>query len=127
MASLEETHERIRITPEPQPVTVYFNDVVVASTKEALRLEETGYDPVYYIPRDRVEMAYLEATDKRTTCPYKGEATYWTISAMGRAGQNGAWSYETAHEGVKEIAGYIAFDKRAVRIEVDEAPTKQDW
>ncbi|MCE7026592.1 DUF427 domain-containing protein [Jiella avicenniae] len=127
MASLEETRERIRITPEPQPVTVYFNDVVVASTKEALKLEETGYDPVYYIPRDRVEMAYFEETDKRTTCPHKGEARYWTISAMGRAGENGAWSYETPHEGVKEIAGYVAFDRDAVRIEVDEAPTKQSW
>lgn len=125
MPTTEEIRRRITITPEPRAVTVYFDDVVVASTNEALRLEETGYDPVYYIPRDRVEMSYLVGTDKRTTCPYKGEARYWTISAMGRAGENGAWSYETPHQGVKEIAGYIAFAKDAARTEVDLPPTGQ--
>ncbi|MCQ0988449.1 DUF427 domain-containing protein [Jiella marina] len=127
MKSLEETRDHIKIERETQPVTVYFNDVVFASTNEALRLDEEGYDPVYYIPRDRIEMAYLIETDKRTTCPYKGEARYWTISAMGRAAQNGAWSYENPHEGVKDIAGYIAFAKDAVRVEVDAPPTEQSW
>ncbi|MBO0905987.1 DUF427 domain-containing protein [Jiella sonneratiae] len=127
MASPEETRQRITITPEPHPVTVYFDDVVIASTKEALKLVEDGHAPVYYIPRDRVEMAYFAATDKRTTCPHKGEARYWTITAMGRAAEDAAWSYETPHGGVQEIAGYIAFYPTAVRIEVDEPPTKRDW
>lgn len=127
MAHHEEAGTRISISPESNPVTVYFNDVVIASTNEALQLDETGHAPVYYIPRDRVEMAYLVATEKRTTCPHKGEARYWTISAMGRAGENGVWSYETPHEGVAQIAGYLAFDRDAVRIEVDAPPTSQSW
>lgn len=123
-APTQATRERITIERETRPVTVYFNDGVIASTNDALLLREQGHDPVYYIPRDRVEMSFLLDSDKRTTCPYKGEARHWTISAMNRAAPDGAWSYENPHEGVREIAGYIAFYKDAVRIEVDVPPTE---
>lgn len=123
----ESTRERITIEKETRPVTVYFNDVVIASTKDALVLKEKGYDPVYYIPRHHVETAYLTESDKHTTCPFKGEARYWTISAMNRAAQNGAWAYDTPHEGVRQIAEHIAFVKDAVTLEVDAPPTEQDW
>ena len=110
----------IRIEHETRPVQVLFHDTVIASTTQALKLQEGSYPPVYYIPRDHVEMAFLQESDRRTTCPHKGEARYWSISAEGYAGPDAVWSYEQPVEAAREIAGYLAFDPAQVRIAVAE-------
>ncbi|WP_206453684.1 DUF427 domain-containing protein [Aurantimonas marina] len=111
------TKDRISIEPAKGPVNVTFHDAIIASADNALVLRETGYDPVYYIPKDRVEMAFLQETDHRTTCPFKGEARYWSISAEGVGAENAVWAYDNPQEGVKEIAGHMAFDKRHFTID----------
>ncbi len=113
----ERIKERISIEPAGGPVTVTFHGAVIASADNALVLKETGYDPVHYIPRHRVEMAFLHETDRHTTCPFKGEARYWSISAEDTAAENAVWAYDTPHDGVREIAGHVAFDKRYVTID----------
>lgn len=110
----------ITIAPATGPVVVNFHGAIIASADNALVLKENGYEPIYYIPKDRVEMGFLHATDRHTTCPYKGEASYWSISAVGQAAENAVWAYETPRDSVKEIAGHVAFDKRHVTI---DAPT----
>ena len=114
--------ERITIRPAEGPVVVNFHGAILASAENALVLREKGYDPVYYIPKDRVEMGFLQATDRHTTCPYKGEASYWSISAEGQAAQNAVWAYETPKDEVRQIAGHLAFDRRHVTI---DAPTAE--
>lgn len=113
----ERIRERISIEPATRPVTVTFHGAVIASADNALVLTETGYDPVYYLPKDRVEMAFLHPADRSTTCPFKGEARYWSISAEGKAAENAVWAYDSPHDGVSEIAGHVAFDKRYVTID----------
>lgn len=108
----------ITITREEQPVNVYFHDNVIASTNDALVLKEGSYDPVYYIPKAHVAMAYLLQTDRHTTCPHKGEAMYWTISAGGSAAENAVWSYPKPKDQVMAIAGHLAFYPDKVRIKV---------
>lgn len=108
----------ITITPETRPVNVTFNDNVIASTKEALLLKEGSQSPVVYVPMAHVAMEFLEKTDRKTTCPHKGEASYWSISAGGAAAQNAVWGYETPKDNVKEIAGHVAFYPDKVRIEI---------
>ncbi|MFY0734069.1 MULTISPECIES: DUF427 domain-containing protein [Aurantimonas] len=115
----QRTRERIRIEPATGPVIVNFHGAILASTNEALVLHETGYDPVYYIPKDRVEMAYLRESDRRTTCPFKGEARYWSITAEAQAADDAVWAYDTPHAGVGEIAGHVAFDPSKVTVAVD--------
>lgn len=112
-----DTGEYITIEPFDGPVVVNFHGAIVASTKHALVLKERGYEPVFYIPKDRVEMAFLHESDHRTTCPHKGEARYWSIMAEAQAGKNAAWAYDTPHDGVASIAGHIAFDRRFVTID----------
>ena len=114
---MSDNDERIIVTPADHPVNITFNGAVLASTNEALVLTEKGYPPVYYIPKNRVEMAFFEDSDHRTTCPYKGEARYWSISAEGQAAKNAVWSYERPNEGVSAIAGYLAFDPAFVTID----------
>ena len=69
----------ISIEPHPQRVRVMFNGRAVADTTRALVLRETTYKPVYYIPREDADMAAFERTSHSTHCPYKGDASYYSI------------------------------------------------
>ena len=117
MSTLRES-PTITITPETQPVNVFFNDNVIATTKQALILQEGSYPPVIYVPKEHVAMEFLLPTDKHTTCPHKGEASYWTISAGGSSAENAVWGYDTPKDTVAAIAGHVAFYPDKVRIEV---------
>ena len=110
----------ITIAPASGPVVINFHGAIIASADNALVLKESGYEPVYYMPKDRVEMGFLRATDHHTTCPYKGEASYWSISAEGQAAENAIWAYETPKDAAKEIAGHLAFDRRHFTIDAPE-------
>ena len=81
----------------------------VADTQDAVVLHETGYKPVFYIPRSDMRMDLLEPTGHTTRCPYKGTARYWTIKAGGRAIDNAVWGYDTPLAAVADIKGHVAF------------------
>ena len=103
----------ITITPSRERVRVTFNGKVVADTSRALVLQEASYKPVFYIPREDAQMALTAKTAHSTHCPYKGDATYYTIKADGREAENAIWSYETPFPAMKQIegtAGYATFN-----------------
>ena len=99
----------ITITPNPNRVRVRLGGQVVAETRRALTLREASYPPVQYIPREDARMALLRRTDRVTHCPYKGDASYFTIEAGGRRAENAAWSYEHPYPAMAAIAGHLAF------------------
>ena len=84
---------------------------VVADTFRALTLREDGYPPVYYIPLDDVDQALLAPSQTRTYCPYKGDASYYTITLPEPGGQlaDAAWYYPEPYEAVTAIANCVAF------------------
>jgi uncharacterized protein (DUF427 family) len=110
----------ITITPAPYRVRVTFAGRVVADTMRALSLTEASYAPVMYIPREDVDLTAFERTDHTTRCPYKGEASYYSIHAGDRTAPNALWSYEQPLEAVSAIAGYVAFFPD--RVELEELP-----
>lgn len=120
MSAVQESGQKpyITIEPETRPVNVLFGDVIVATTNEALILTEGSYAPVVYVPREHVATEFFIPTDKHTTCPHKGEARYWTISAAGRAAENAAWAYDAPKADVARIAGHVAFYPDRLRIEI---------
>ena len=89
-------------------VQVKFNDEVIADTREAIVLEETGHDAVYYLPRKDVNMERLTPTTHSTHCPFKGDASYFTLS-NGRTAENAVWSYEEPYDEVSVIKDRLAF------------------
>ena len=99
----------ITIEPNPNIVRVTFNGQIVADTMRALTLRESTYKPVFYIPREDVRMAVLQRTDHVTHCPYKGDASYYTLRVGERVAGNAAWSYEHPYPAVGAITGRIAF------------------
>ena len=68
-----------------------------------------GTPDQHYIPREDVDMTRLSRTAHVTHCPYKGDASYWTIRGKGREVENGVWSYEAPFEAMTPIGGYLAF------------------
>ena len=107
----------ITITPFKGKVVVRAGGRVIAETTDALALREASYPEVFYIPRSDADMAALERTSHQTWCPYKGEASYFSLPT-GDAGRNGVWSYENPHEAVAEIRDHLAFYPDKVEIEV---------
>jgi len=90
-------------------VRVTFNGEVIADTRDAITLEESGYPPVFYIPREDVKMQYLNRTDHRTYCPFKGDASYYSLSSRERTEHNAVWSYEKPYDEVDVIRERLAF------------------
>ena len=91
---------------------------MIAQSARALVLREAGYQPVMYFPREDVDMSALARSATSSWCPYKGEASYFSLSASdGAAVPDIAWSYETPAPAMAPIAGRIAFYANKARIE----------
>ena len=99
----------ISITPFRGAVRVTVAGKVVAQSSHALCLEEKGYPPVYYIPRDDADMSLLVRTTHYTYCPYKGDCTYFSIPIGGSKSEFAVWTYEDPYESVAIIKDYLAF------------------
>jgi uncharacterized protein (DUF427 family) len=99
----------ISIEANPSRILVTVGGKVVADTSNALTLREASYPAVQYIPRQDVDMAALTRSEHTTFCPYKGEASYYSIPAGGDRSINAVWTYETPFEAMKQIKEYVAF------------------
>jgi uncharacterized protein (DUF427 family) len=103
-------------------VVVTVAGKVIADTHDALTLREASYAVVQYVPRRDVDMASLLRTQHTTFCPYKGEASYFSIPQGGKRSVNAVWTYETPFEALAQIKEYVAFyPDRVDEIRVTEA------
>ena len=99
----------ITISPVEGKVRVTVAGKIVAESKRALRLEEKGYSPVYYLPRRDADMSLLVRTSHLTYCPYKGDCAYYSIPVGGPKSENAVWTYDEPHEAVADIKEHLAF------------------
>jgi uncharacterized protein (DUF427 family) len=99
----------IGIGPAGSRIIVTVGGQTIADTHRALILREASYPPVFYIPREDVDMPALHRTDHATYCPYKGDAAYYSIPAAGERSTNAVWTYEHPHEAVAAIRDHLAF------------------
>jgi uncharacterized protein (DUF427 family) len=106
----------ITIEPIAGRVRVVWRGRTIGETTRALELAEAGYKPVAYIPREDVQMDLLERAGRVTTCPYKGEANYFSIRDGEARDDNAVWTYERPKADVGEIAGHLAFYPNRVEI-----------
>jgi uncharacterized protein (DUF427 family) len=100
---------QITITPSNQHIEVTLDGEKLASSDRALLLEETGAPDRYYLPKEDVRTDLLRPTSTKTTCPYKGEASYWSVEAGGRIHDDVVWSYETPIAESEQITGLLCF------------------
>lgn len=108
----------ITIVPTGARVVVRANDRVIAATERALTLSEAGYPPVQYVPLADVEASVLRPSDSRTYCPFKGEASYYSLVVAGREIKDAIWIYRTPFDAVGAIADHVAFYRDRVQVSV---------
>jgi uncharacterized protein (DUF427 family) len=90
-------------------VVVTLNGRTIADSLSALTLKEASYPGVQYIPRKDVDMSQLARTEHASYCPYKGDASYYSLPAGGERSANAVWTYETPYEAVAAIKDHVAF------------------
>ena len=112
---------QITVEPFDGTVVVTFSDAILASTNHAKVLREVGYSPVCYIPFKDIYFEFLTPTSTHSHCPYKGDATYWRVSAGGEALDDVMWAYEAPFDEMLAIRGHAAFYPDKVRIEANPA------
>jgi class 3 adenylate cyclase/uncharacterized protein (DUF427 family) len=100
---------RFTFEPYPYRIQARFADQLVVDSEAAMVLHETRLAPVHYFPREHVRMDLMRPTARRTHCPFKGNARYWTLEAGGRVAENVMWSYEEPIDDAAAIGGYVAF------------------
>jgi uncharacterized protein (DUF427 family) len=104
----------ITIERNAKRVRVLFNGHVVADTTDALTLKEAALAPVLYIPRADTDMSVLERTTHSTHCPYKGDASYYSLRVGERVSDNAVWTYELPFPAMEQITERLAFYRSRV-------------
>ena len=95
---------------------------VVAESARSVIVRETRHAAVIYFPREDVRWERLEATEHTSFCPFKGDASYWTVRAAERVEENAVWGYADPFPEVAELANYVAFYGDRIRVESPAAP-----
>jgi len=99
----------ITITPNHNRVLVTVAGKVIADTRNALTLQEADYPPVQYVPLTDVDQDALERTSTESYCPYKGDASYYSIPDGGEKAVDAVWEYQNPRDAVAAIKGHVAF------------------
>jgi uncharacterized protein (DUF427 family) len=92
-----------------QRVIARVNNEIVADSRDVIRVEEDGSPDRFYFPRGDVKMEKLSSTPTRTECPFKGHASYFSISTGGHELKDAAWSYESPYDEHADLKERIAF------------------
>jgi len=88
---------------------VIYNGIEIARSERARRVLETSHPPVYYLPKDDIQMEYLEPIVDTSYCEWKGRAHYFDVIVNDKRARKAAWSYPEANERLKSIEDYMAF------------------
>jgi uncharacterized protein (DUF427 family) len=88
-----------------------WNDAILATSDDTVVIEGN-----HYFPPDSINKEYFKQSDKHTTCPWKGEASYYDVVVGGQVNKDAAWYYPEPKDAARQIKGYIAF-WRGVKVE----------
>jgi uncharacterized protein (DUF427 family) len=119
-------YHRIDVRRTSRHVRVRAGVEVLAETRRARVLFETGLPPRWYIPQEDVRVDLLEPSETRTVCAYKGFASYWHV----RGEDDLVWTYRDPFTDALEVKDLLAFFNERVDIEVDgeaQARPRTQW
>ncbi|MFV1961730.1 MAG: DUF427 domain-containing protein [Acidimicrobiia bacterium] len=113
-------YTRLDILPSSRRVRVEVDGVTIADSTNASFLFETGLPVRYYLPKTDVRMDLLTPTELASSCPYKGTARYWSVTADGETHDNVVWGYDTPLPESQKVAGLVSFYNEKLDIYIDE-------
>lgn len=99
----------ITVTPFDGSVTVSVDGVTIASSKNAVTLQEASYPPVLYLPFADIDFGVLKSSATTSHCPFKGDASYWSFDASNLARDDVMWAYRTPYDEMSVIKDHGAF------------------
>ena len=105
------------LKPADKCIQVLFADEVVAKTCNALLVKETNLEPVYYLPIADTRVDTLVRSEHTSFCPFKGDASYYSLQAANQQSENAVWTYKNPYEEVAGLKDYVAFYKDKVTIQ----------
>ena len=115
---LRDPYHRVDVLESSRRARVTLNGTEIAESDRPKLLFETGLPPRVYLLRADVLPGILERSETTSTCPYKGDATYWTVRAGDDVAVDGAWGYETALPESLKVAGHLSFDGEGIEVEL---------
>jgi uncharacterized protein (DUF427 family) len=118
-------HE-INIVPSTDRVVVRSGETTIADSRSTLVLHEANYPPVRYVPVADVDRSLLAPSDLSTYCPYKGDASYYSITADAERGTDAVWLYEEPYPAVGEIKDHVAFYPDRVELTISAPDSVAD-
>lgn len=104
----------IRFEHSPKRVRVEFAGERIADSTRALVVHETRLPPAYYFPVADVRTEFLAKTEHATHCPFKGNASYWTLKVGDKVAENAVWAYEEPYREAAPLRGYVSFYRNKV-------------
>jgi uncharacterized protein (DUF427 family) len=111
---------QISIKASSDHVVVRSGGITIADSHSTLILNETNYQPVRYIPLADVDLSLLKPSELSTYCPYKGDASYYSIVVDEDTGTDAIWFYDQPYSAVAEIKDHVAFYPDRVEITVSK-------
>ena len=109
---------RVDLVPQTERVRVYHGDTLVADSTRTLRVKETKHADAIYVPEHDVRRELFEPTDHHSFCPFKGEASYWSLKGE-TPDPNLVWMYPEPFPEGKGLVGYVSFYPDRVRFETE--------
>jgi uncharacterized protein (DUF427 family) len=116
------TGHEITITPAAVRVEVWIDGTKIAESERAMLLDETGLPTRYYLPLDDVRPELLRPSNSTTTCPFKGEASYWSVEVDGKQHADVVWTYAEPIPERDAIRGLVSFYNERVDLVIDGEP-----
>jgi uncharacterized protein (DUF427 family) len=116
----------ITVSPSDDRVVVRSGNATIADSRATLVLQEANYPPVRYIPIADVDRSQLAASELSTYCPYKGDASYYSITHGAQGGTDAVWFYDDPYPAVAGIKGHVAFYPDRVQLSVEATDGAED-
>ena len=115
----ERPAHRVEIRPCTTRVRVTVGEQLVAESLRPLRLAESTLPVVWYLPLSDVNEELLQRSDTSTYCPFKGHASYWSLTTADGLLDDAVWAYEDPYDECAQLAGHVAFYANKVSIAAD--------
>ncbi|HKS48618.1 MAG TPA: DUF427 domain-containing protein [Amycolatopsis sp.] len=112
-------YTRVDILSSSRHVRIEIDGVTVAESTQPRLLFETGKPTRYYLPKIDVRLELLEPSDTVTSCPYKGDAGYWSVRIGDELHKDIAWFYRAPLAESQQVTGLVAFYDEKVDVFLD--------